>query len=570
MFNASQKPVETSACSSNKYQLAWKNKEKFDAFTAYIQTSALGNIESRSWDIFQLAYEATQNSLVPAFEKLLAIDHTFGFQPLPHQLKTAQRVVSELRGRAILADEVGLGKTIEAGLILKEYLLRGLAKKVLLLVPTSLVLQWTRELAEKFRIQSVAQRRVDDWQADIIVASLDTAKREPHRSLILAETWDMIIIDEAHKLKNRKTKNWDTINRITSKYMLLLTATPIQNQLDELHALITLLRPGQLGKKEDFFKQHVSQKRIAKNPAELKNSVKEVMIRNRREDGNTQLPPRHVKIWSLDLNPQERDFYQAVQDYMKREYQYRTEKHISTLPILTLLREICSSPYAAMISIEKMMKRSNTFMSQEEAMHLLELGGRIQTYTKAEKVLSLLRTMQNSKCVIFTEYRATQDYLLYRLKKEGIPAVSFRGGFKKSKKDWMQDLFEHRAQILVATETGGEGINLQFCNYMINLDLPWNPMRLEQRIGRIHRLGQTKPCYIHHLTTYGTLEEHIVKLLHEKIHMFQTVIGQTDTILSKNPQWEKKLLEIAMTSQNDREMQEQLQLMNSSIPTKES
>src|SRR5690606_21949687 len=140
---------------------------------------------------------------------------------------------------------LGLGKTIEAGMILKEYLIRGLVKRALILVPSSLVLQWTRELNQKFQIPAMAQKQSWMWeQYDILVASIDTAKREPHREKVLSQTYDLLIVDEAHKLKNRRTKNWQFVNEIRKKYCLLLTATPLQNQLDELFNLVTLLKPG--------------------------------------------------------------------------------------------------------------------------------------------------------------------------------------------------------------------------------------------------------------------------------------------------------------------------------------
>ena len=139
----------------------------------------------------------------------------------------------------------------------------------------------------------------------------------------------------------------------------------------------------------------------------------------------------------------------------------------------------------------------------------------------------------NDKVIIFTEYRASQEYLLNYLKEHKITAVPYRGGMNRGKKDWMMDLFRNRVQVLIATEAGGEGINLQFCHNMINFDLPWNPMRVEQRIGRVHRLGQTHDVNIYNLSTRNTIEEHILSLLHEKINMFELVIGQLDTILEK-------------------------------------
>jgi SNF2 family DNA or RNA helicase len=163
---------------------------------------------------------------------------------------------------------------------------------------------------------------------------------------------------------------------------------------------------------------------------------------------------------------------------------------------------------------------------------LVEKIKSIKSNTKAEKTLELINQI-GDKVIIFTEYRASQEYLLKFLKDHGMIAVPYRGGMNRGKKDWMMDLFRKRAQILVATEAGGEGINLQFCHHMINFDLPWNPMRVEQRIGRVHRLGQTHDVKIYNLSTTGTIEEHIVSLLHEKINMFELVIGGLDVILEK-------------------------------------
>lgn len=164
------------------------------------------------------------------------------------------------------------------------------------------------------------------------------------------------------------------------------------------------------------------------------------------------------------------------------------------------------------------------------------LAGKIEQlphHAKAEKVVELIQQHPDEKVIIFTEYRATQLYLQWYLKQSNITSVPFRGGFKRSKKDWMRQLFQNHAQVLIATEAGGEGINLQFCNYMINYDLPWNPMRLEQRIGRIHRYGQEKDVHIYNFAIRNTVEEHIMTLLYEKINLFESVIGNLDAILSE-------------------------------------
>ncbi|GMA60602.1 hypothetical protein GCM10025859_10420 [Alicyclobacillus fastidiosus] len=403
------------------------------AFATYLDGVSADDSPT-AWKMFHLAAVATQSRMSPTFESLLVMDHITGFTPLPHQVRTAERVLKELRGRAILADEVGLGKTIEAGLILKEYMLRGLVKKALILVPASLVLQWTRELNEKFQLTATAQRNEWTWeQYDVVVASLDTAKRPPHKEAVLSQPWDMVIIDEAHKLKNHRTKNWQMANAIPNKYLLLLTATPMQNQLQELHTLVTLLKPGHLGSVSQFSTNHVASRRTPRDAERLRETMGDIMIRNRRQDGATSLPPRQVEVVELELNAQERRFYDGIQSLLRDEYESRKSQRVSMLPLLTLQREICSSPYAAMISLEKMQKKSTNPSRQIQLAELIQLGSSISEYTKIGKVLDLIDKIDD-KCIVFTEYRATQDFIMYMLKKKGVSAVPFRGGFKRGKK----------------------------------------------------------------------------------------------------------------------------------------
>jgi SNF2 family DNA or RNA helicase len=191
---------------------------------------------------------------------------------------------------------------------------------------------------------------------------------------------------------------------------------------------------------------------------------------------------------------------------------------------------------------------------------LVEDIRRIKANTKAEKTLELIRGL-DGKAIIFTEYRATQEFLLAFLKQHHITAVPYRGGMNRGKKDWMMDLFRGRAQVMVATEAGGEGINLQFCNRIVNFDLPWNPMRVEQRIGRVHRLGQTQDVHIYNLSTRGTIEEHIVHLLHEKINLFESVIGGLDVILERlerQESLETNLYRIMLEARSDEDIRRRI------------
>ncbi|WHY60673.1 DEAD/DEAH box helicase [Cytobacillus firmus] len=484
-----------------------------------------------NWELYKLAVEVENHTTIPEFEGLQAPKHLPNLTPLPHQLEVAKQVVESMNGKAILADEVGLGKTIEAGLILKEYMIRGLVKKILILVPASLVSQWAMELNSKFFIPAVAQRKSYVWeQCDVVVSSIDTAKRNPHRDIIYSLDYDLIIIDEAHKLKNNKTRNYEFVQNLKKKFCLLLTATPIQNRISEIFNLVSLLKPGHLGNESAFYENYKKDSRSLNDDAHLKELVNKVMIRNRRADTGIEWTKRHVETIPIEFSQAERELYEAVTELRSEENWVGS----SQFSVMTLQREACSSREAVYFTLQNMLKRQEqpSIAFQEQIQYLIKKVEAVQQNSKAQKALELIQKI-NDKVIIFTEYRATQMYLQWFLKQYGITSVPFRGGFKRGKKDWMRELFQKNAQVLIATEAGGEGINLQFCNHIINFDLPWNPMRLEQRIGRIHRLGQEKDVMIYNFATKETVEEHIMKLLYEKIHLFEKVIGDLDDILTK-------------------------------------
>ncbi|MDX8364261.1 DEAD/DEAH box helicase [Cytobacillus sp. IB215665] len=518
-------------------------------------------------NLYKLAIEAAEHSVIPTFDGLQAPKHLPNLTPLPHQLDVAKQVVEKMNGKAILADEVGLGKTIEAGLILKEYMIRGLVKKVLILVPASLVTQWCKELNEKFFIPAIQQKKSYVWeQCDVVVSSIDTAKRNPHREIIFEQSYDLIIIDEAHKLKNNKTKNYEFVQHLKKKFCLLLTATPIQNKIEEIFNLVSLLKPGHLGN-QDYFEQAFSAKnRTVENDKYLKELVNKVMLRNRRGDTGIEWPKRHVQTVPIDFTNEEQELYNSINNI-------RTNSHLyinSQFSIITLQREACSSREAVFYTLKNMLnKKDEEGNPIQPPLFIEELLKKVEGVTqnsKAIKALELIKSI-NNKVIIFTEYRATQLYLQWFLQQHGISSVPFRGGFKRSKKDWMQQLFKNHAQVLIATEAGGEGINLQFCNHIINFDLPWNPMRLEQRIGRVHRLGQENDVFIYNFAIKHTVEEHMLKLLYEKIHLFERVVGELDEILTRLDikNLEDQLQDILFNSRSEGEMKIKMDNLTSAI-----
>lgn len=479
------------------------------------------------WTLYKMNYEAVKASLITEFSGLQCPKYLPNLTPLTHQLEAAKTVIEEMNGKAILADEVGLGKTIEAGLILKEYLIRGLVKKALILVPASLVNQWIVELNEKFQIQAIQYKKGYDLaHCPVVIMSMDTAKRSPHKEKIYAETYDLLIIDEAHKLKNHQTQSYEFVQNLKKKFCLLLTATPIQNNVFELFYLISLLKPGHLGNYETFQSAFSASEHHVEDEAFLKELVNQVMVRNRRENTGIEWTNRRVRIIPINFTNAEREVYKLLSAC-------KSGGPVSLEPftVMTLQREMCSSPEATLVTLEKVRKDC---MGQEEITYvdyIINKLKRLDMHSKAKKTYKIIKAAKD-KVIIFTEYRASQIYLQEFLYEHGITAVIFNGKFSKNKREWMKQLFQQRADVLIATESGSEGINLQFCHHVINYDLPWNPMKLEQRIGRVHRLGQTQDVQIYNLAIQDTIEDHMLELLTKKIDVFEQVVGELDDILS--------------------------------------
>ena len=262
--------------------------------------------------IYQLRQSAEVLRLSQGFDRLLCLDE-IAVEHYEHQLHAALRSLHEMRGRALLADEVGLGKTIEAGIVMKELIQRGLVRTVLVLTPASLTEQWREELLNKFHEEFTVMETPAQWsevqaaEAGRWIASLDRAKLQHQSDAILAREYDLLIVDEAHKLKNRSTLAWQFVNRVRKRYVLMLTATPVQNDLMELYSLITILSPGQLGTVRAFRRHFVDQRdaRHPKNAPSLRRLLNDVMIRNRRSKVDIQFTRRQAAVYHLQLSEPE-------------------------------------------------------------------------------------------------------------------------------------------------------------------------------------------------------------------------------------------------------------------------
>jgi len=480
---------------------------------------------------------AHRMSLVRGFERLLAWPSLRGVTRYEHQERTALRVLRDLRGRAILADEVGLGKTVEAGLILKEYVIRGLVRRALILPPPALLTQWRDEMAEKFRLPFELARSARDWERHpFLLASLDTAKREPHRTAAQANPWDLVVVDEAHRLKSRTTLNWRLVAGLRKRYMLLLTATPVQNNLDELFNLVSLLKPGQLQTYDAFTERYVgsADRRIPARVGELRGRLRDILVRNRR-DTALELPPRRVHAVAVRLSPGERRLYDDVTEFVRGAYASSSGRlpFAAKLTLIVLQREIGSSTFAAARTLAK-LRDGDTFglEDRERLAALHEEAIRIDRNVKADHLLAFLRATEE-KVLLFTQYVRTLEYLEHVLRAAGISTAVYHGGLPRAAKDRAVESFRDRDRVFLSTEAGGEGRNLQFARTVVNYDLPWNPLRIEQRIGRVHRLGQRRNVDVVNIWAEDTIEAYLVELLDRKIHMFELVVGELDLILGQ-------------------------------------
>ncbi len=454
-----------------------------------------------------------------------------------YQVESVLKVVNQLEGRAILADEVGLGKTIEAGLVAAELKARGLVGNVLILVPAGLQTQWVEELEGKFGWQAQKGPRDRGW---LWVLSIDTAKRPPLLQQLQYVEWDLVIVDEAHHLKNTRTQNYQLVEGLKCRHLLLLTATPMENQLTELYSLVNLVKPGLFGPYLRFYRQFILDKRTPKNAEELRQLLAQVMVRNQRQAVGIEFPHREVTLVPLALGGAERALYDEITHALRAEYRQRVGADQTVLPLLILQRELCSSPRALLPTL-----RQSQWIGPGLS-GLVSLAESIGITAKMRAVRDLARHL-NDRMLIFTEYRGTQEALVEHLAAEGFEAAAFHGGLRTRDRDALVEWFREGRRILVSTEAGGQGINLQFCHVVVNFDLPWNPMRIEQRIGRVHRIGQTQPVEIYNLFAAETVEEDILRLLHEKIDLFRTVIGELDVILrhiERRGSLEKRLIDI--------------------------
>jgi SNF2 family DNA or RNA helicase len=504
----------------------------------------------------------------PGFDTFVSLPR-LRFEPFEHQLQAAGRVLRGLHGRAILADEVGLGKTIEAGLVLSELRARGLANRVLVLTPAGLVGQWRDEMDRKFALPTeiAGGRR---WQvprsADmpIVLASIPSARRPPLRDTLVSTSWDLVVCDEAHRVKNPRSASGRLVRDLRAHYLLLLTATPVENRLDDIYQLVNLVRPGLLGTPGEFRRRHGKvggraggEAEPARDITRLRSGLREVMVRHRRSEVALMLPRRLARTRVVAPDPAEAALYRDVSERVRSEG--RRAAPNERLALQALQRLAGSSPQALAASLSKV--------------GWADLAERAAATPSSAKEAALTEVLSGhgahgEKVVVFTGFRANLDALAVAATRLGMRAAVYHGGLPRAAKDAAIEAFREDVPVLVSTEAAGEGRNLQFCHAMVNFDLPWNPMQIEQRLGRLHRIGQNHDVVLTNLVCKHTIEERVLRVLEAKLNLFELVVGELDMILGRIDEdfdFERAVFDAHLSSRDDQELEQRLDALGDEV-----
>ncbi|MBV8484643.1 MAG: DEAD/DEAH box helicase [Verrucomicrobia bacterium] len=359
-----------------------------------------------------------------------------------------------------------------------------------------------------------------------LIASLHTFKQENHLALAARQPWDMVIVDEAHYLRNRSSKAWQAVNALPRQFILLLTATPVQNSLEDLYNLVTLLRPGHLPPPKEFRQRFINRDRPyePREPEQLRLLLGQVMIRNIRANAGIRLPSRRAETVLYEPESEERNFWEQWDSDLRTALRAMPPGHASLWGRL-LLQAAGSSPSAWLEALDK-------FPDRQLAAHWKTRAPLTQSWERKIAVLPPM-TQTTGGLIIFSQFLATQKALAGALMAKKIKAWVLNGQVPAADRQSIVDRFRDQGGILLLTRSGTEGRNLQFCHRLVNFDLPWNPMEIEQRIGRLHRIGQQQIVEIYNLVQSGTLQAHLLELLQDKLNLFDLVVGEAGLILGE-------------------------------------
>ena len=570
----------------------------FNPVTGAVYKLSADAVEAESCQVnaneYYLRYVAMLSKIKSETSEGILSKLSSGVIPLPHQLHVLNRAVSDNNVRYILADEVGLGKTIEAGLIIEELKARGLIKRILVVCPTGLVTQWNIEMEEKFgekfriilpedydTIRKITDNDDVYGQFDQVISPMDSIKplekrigwteerieqyNEERIYSIINSGWDLVIIDEAHRVAGSTGEvaryKLGNLLAAASPYLLLLTATPHNGKTEPFLRLIRLVDEKAFPNMKAVVKEQVAPYVIRTEKREAIDNNGNLLFKNR----NTHIVELH---WD-ERHSQQRKLYEMVSSYVSKNYNKALRNRGKNMWVIFLLimmqRLVTSSTTAVRQSLQKRIKileeQAFRYESMTEAEFVeidleenmeeaiaaisMDIKSEIEDLNqivavaqqaeyqyldvKVEPLLSIVDDIfaedKNRKLIIFTEFVATQQYLSKLLKERGYSTSLLNGSLSIEERNLVLAEFREETNILISTDAGGEGLNLQFANYMINYDLPWNPMKIEQRIGRVDRIGQQRDVEIYNFVLADTVETRVKDVLEEKLSVILREIG---------------------------------------------
>ncbi len=577
-------------------------------------------------EIFLLGAEAERIRIAHQFDPLFAVNSSI-VDPLPHQIEAVYRYLLPLpRIRFLLADDTGAGKTIMTGLLIKELIFRGVIKKVLIIAPGGLTKQWQEEMEDKFGLFTKLVNRAS-FEADpaqfahndegMFVISMDfLARNEGCLRAVEEVQWDMIVVDEAHKLsayeygsKVEESDRYKAIKALSDKtdHLLFLTATPHRGRKDTFRRLLQLL-DHDLFQKDEHVELRVKEQvafydshgEYLEDEKSIRRSCNRFFLRRLKEemvdwDNKPLFKQRHTKTVAYDLTPEEKRLYDEVTNYVRSKRKEAIEKKNRNveLTLMVMQRRLASSIYAITKTLENRLKALDEVLvilndpkrsatekrrlligqpgpdeprdiseyeeltdeeravidkrifrqvltadpekvqqERDEVERLYKMALDLKDHKEA-KFNELLKVLDSSdiirredeKLLIFTEHRDTLEYLAKRLEDIGYTVTTIHGGLSPEERKARQIEFYRKAKIMVATDAAGEGINLQFCRFLINWDIPWNPNRLEQRMGRIHRYGQPNDVWVYNLVAQNTREGAVLNKVLSKLDIMREQLG---------------------------------------------
>ena len=547
-----------------------------------------------------LRERATRLDLAYRYDRFLSLTNN-RIEIEPYQVKAAYEILNSYDHRYLIGDEVGLGKTIEAGIVIEELIARGRAERVLIVAPAPLTVQWQQEMREKFdrnfviydrdtvRTHRKSHPNQNVWlQEDLIITSVDFAKQDDVVEALrnLEEEWDIAVFDEAHHLTARRSSD-DSIER-TQRYkvgeavarnsdaLLLMTGTPHKGKSDQFYFLTDLLDPYRFSHESNIDPDGLEDLMIRR----LKDNMYET-------DGTRMFPEKNIEALGVDMSPAERKLYDGVTEYIREYYNLAQQEENQAVGFTMVIyqKRLVSSIYAIRKSLENRMRAiQSDAIAEELPEDVQQLIPRYSTVpetltdaerTRVEEELETVTLAQNQtqvqaeldrvkalwqqakeiktdskaqllkqfvdrildddpdeKILIFTEYTDTLEYLRDEIF-AGYDVTQIYGDLDQAKRRREMARFEEEANIMLATDAAQEGLNLQFAHIMVNYDLPWNPTRIDQRMGRLHRYGQDHTVEIRNLFFKDTRESEILNLLVEKMNQIESDLGMRSDVLGR-------------------------------------